>query len=196
MIEPNDIEKLKEDIVFKEDIRGHALSFHSTWGLFSPTAIDDGSRLLIEKMDISPTDAVLDVGCGYGAIGLFAASLQKEKGTVDLVDKDFVAVNYAKKNAGLNNLPNSTAYLSNLLSHVPPMKQFDVILSNPPAQGGRELLSILLHDSKAHLKPGGKIYLVTVSGLKEFVKKNFKEVFGNYEKVQQSGAHVVALARK
>ncbi|MBI2623434.1 MAG: class I SAM-dependent methyltransferase [Candidatus Liptonbacteria bacterium] len=188
------IATLKRDITFSSNLRGHELAFHATWGLFSPTAVDDGSRLLIEEMEIKPTDSVLDVGCGYGAIGIVAAALAPQ-GTADLVDKDFVAVNYAKKNAAANRLTNATCYLSNLLSHVPPDKKFDVILSNPPAQGGRELLSILLHDAKAHLAPGGRIYLVTVSGLKEFVKRNFQEVFGNYEKVRQGKTYTVALAR-
>ena len=188
-----DIAALKRDIVFPAELRGLSLTFSTTWGLFSPTAVDDGSRILIEEMKIRPADDVLDVGCGYGALGLFAAALAP-RGTTHLMDKDFTAVEYAKKNAELNKLSNAQAYLSNLLSHVPERQKFDVILSNPPAQGGRELLSILLHDAKAHLKPGGHIYLVTVAGLKEFVKRNFQEVFGNYEKVRQSRAHVVALA--
>ena len=189
-----DISALKRDITFSASLRGNSLTFHSTWGLFSPTAVDEGSRLLIEEMEVRPTDAILDVGCGYGALGLFAASLAPQ-GTADLVDKDFVAVDYAKKNVTVNHLSNATVYLSNLLSHVPREKKFDVILSNPPAQGGRDLLSILLHDAKAHLKPGGKIYFVTVSGLKEFIKRNFQEVFGNYEKVRQGKTYTVALAK-
>lgn len=192
---PEKIEELRQDIVFSSGLREHTLTFHSTWGLFSPTAVDEGSRLLIEEMEIHPSDSILDIGCGYGAIGLFAAALAPQ-GTADLVDKDFVAVNYAKKNASANHLQNATPYLSNLLSHVAPDKKFDVILSNPPAQGGRELLSILLHDSKKHLNPNGRIYLVTVSGLKEFVKRNFNEVFGNYEKVRQGKAYTVARAKK
>lgn len=193
--QPKDIAALKRDIVFPAELLGHSLTFHSTWGLFSPTAVDEGSRLLIEGMEIRPTDAILDVGCGYGALGLFAASLAPQ-GTADLVDKDFVAVDYAKKNIAMNKVSNATAYLSNLLGHVPQEKKFDVILSNPPAQGGRELLSIFLHDAKGHLNPSGKIYLVTVSGLKEFIKRNFQEVFGNYEKVRQGKTYTVARAIK
>lgn len=190
---PEKIQSLKRDIVFPAEFRGHALTFRATWGLFSPTAVDEGSRLLIEEMEVKPSDAVLDVGCGYGALGLAAAALAPQ-GTVHLVDKDFVAVEFAAKNAVLNNLLNAKVYLSNLLSHVPEKQKFDVILSNPPAQGGRELLSILLHDAKVHLNQGGRIYLVTVSGLKEFIKRNFQEVFGNYEKVRQGKTYTVAQA--
>jgi 16S rRNA G1207 methylase RsmC len=183
----------KRDIVFETALRGRQFTFHSTWGLFSPTEIDAGTRLLIEEMDIAQRDTVLDVGCGYGAIGIVAASIAN-RGITHMVDKDFVAVEHAKRNAETNGVKNTKTYLSNLLSNVPQM-QFDVILSNPPAQGGRELLSIFLHDAKLHLKTGGKIYLVTVSGLKEFVKRNFKKIFGNYTKIRQSGTHTVALAR-
>lgn len=59
---------------------------------------------------------------------------------------------------------------------------------------GKELLWIIFLDSKKHLKPGGKFYVVTISGLKEFIKRNFKEVFGNYEKLGQNKTHTVALA--
>ncbi|MCR4328211.1 MAG: methyltransferase [Patescibacteria group bacterium] len=188
------IEALKRDIVFEADLKNRNLVFHATWGLFSPTGVDTGSRILIEEMEIRPTDSVLDVGCGYGALGIAAATLAP-KGTIHLVDKDFVAVAYAEKNATLNKLSNVKVYLSNFLSTVPQKQKFDVILSNPPAQAGREALSIFLHDAKKHLAPHGRIYLVTVAGLKEFVKRNFKEMFGNYEKIRQSKTHVVACAK-
>ncbi len=97
----SDIIKLKDDIIFCDILRGFEFVFHSTWGLFSPREIDAGSKLLIDYMDVNKSDICLDLGCGYGAIGLCMAKLA-ERGKVYMVDKDFVAVEYAKKNAVIN----------------------------------------------------------------------------------------------
>lgn len=190
-----DIAKLKEDIVFWDTLRDSRFCFHATWGLFSPTAIDEGSRLLINTMEVRPGDMVLDLGCGYGPIGIVAASLAKN-GHVHMVDKDFVAVAYAQKNAELNYLQNTESYVSNGFSHVDEKRTFHVILANLPAKAGKEMLSIFLADAKKHLKPNGKIYVVTVLGLKNFIKEFFTKEFGNYEKVAASKNYIVALCTK
>ncbi|MYF92254.1 MAG: methyltransferase, partial [Gemmatimonadetes bacterium] len=106
-----DICRLGEDIVFQETLRGRAFTFHSTWGLFNPKRIDPGTRLLIDHIKAGPADCCLDLGCGYGPIGLALSHLCPE-GEVHLIDKDFVAVEYAAQNAARNGLTNSRAYLS------------------------------------------------------------------------------------
>jgi 16S rRNA G1207 methylase RsmC len=195
MMTPEDLPKLKTDIRFEEILRDRRLRFHSTWGLFNPTSIDEGTRLLLDQMEVGDAKHILDLGCGYGAIGLtLGATLPQAQ--VHLVDKDFVAVEYANKNAAANNLPNCKAYLSNGFSHVPKDIKFDIIVSNLPAKVGKEMLYIILNDAKAFLKPGGTIYVVTISGLKEYIKRQFKEIFGNFKKVKQSKTYVVSMAQK
>ncbi len=187
-------EELKRDIAFDATLRGNRLVLHSTWGLFSPRRVDNGSYLLIEHIDLADAQQTLDLGCGYGAIGL-AIAKACPNGTVTMVDKDFVAVDFARKNAELNGLDNCEARLGNALDGLGDMK-FDNIVSNLPAKVGKELLYIILSDAKAHLKPGGQLVVVTVAGLKDFIKRNFKEVFGNYKKLKQGRDHVVAKAVK
>src|SRR5262245_36195002 len=104
---------------FTATLRGHQLTFHSTWGLFSPKAVDEGTTLLLKHLELPTDAAVLDLGCGYGPLGLTAAKLVP-RGTVHLVDKDFVAVEYAHRNAQANHLPRVQAYLSNGFDQVPP----------------------------------------------------------------------------
>jgi 16S rRNA (guanine1207-N2)-methyltransferase len=191
-----DIASLRGDIVFIEKIRGHELTLHSTWGLFSPKQIDEGTSLLLKYLELTPNATVLDLGCGYGALGLAAAKLLAPEGAVDLVDKDFVAVAYAAKNATLNALTNATAYLSNGFSAVPEGRTFDVIVSNLPAKIGGELLSIFLADARARLRPRGRLYVVTISGLKDYIKRHFTDEFGNYKKLGQSKTYTVAMAEK
>lgn len=107
-----EIEQLKRDIVFEATLRGRRMVFHSTWGLFSPRRIDDGSYKLIEKAEVERDDVTLDLGCGYGPIGL-AIARDSPAGTVHMVDKDFVALEYAGKSAQANGIGNVRIYPSN-----------------------------------------------------------------------------------
>jgi len=190
-----DIEKIREDVVFRQYLREMDFVFHSTWGLFSPREIDAGSRLLIRYMQMNEADVCLDLGCGYGPIGLTMAKLAPQ-GKVYMVDRDFVAIEYAKKNAELNGVSNCEALLSNAFSHIPDDLKFDVIASNLPAHVGKELLYLILSDAWKHLKKNGRLYVVTIAGIRAFIKRNFVEVFGNYKKVKQGKNYTVALAVK
>ena len=182
------------EIAFQAELRGIPVTFLATWGLFSPKGVDAGTRLLLEHVDIQDGNVCLDLGCGYGAIGITLAKCVQTS-TVYMVDKDFVAVDYARKNVERNRLQNCHVLLSNGFSHLP-NTQFDLIVSNLPANVGKELLQIFLADAKQHLKPNGRLYVVTISGLREFIKRNFKAVFGNYRKVKQRQTHTVAMATR
>ncbi len=184
--------EIPKDITFNTQLRGHDFTFTTTWGLFSPKAIDAGTRLLIEQLKINSSDTCLDLGCGYGAVGIAIAKCF-QPANVYMVDKDFVAVDYARKNVEQNQLPNCKVLLSNGFSHLSDI-QFDVIASNLPAKTGNELLQIFFTEAKHHLKPNGRLYVVTISGLRQFIKRNFLDIFGNYRKVKQRNTHTVAMA--
>lgn len=188
-----DVDRFRQDIVFSEVLRDQRLTFHTTWGLFSPKAVDEGSRLLLDHVEVKETDACMDLGCGYGPIGLTLARLAP-KGRVTLVDKDFVAVEYAQKNMVLNGVDNAEVLLSNGFGQVPSDRRFDVIVSNLPAKVGGELLAIFLHDARRHLNPGGCVYVVTISGLRRYIERNFKDIFGDYKKLKQGRQYTVARA--
>jgi len=181
-----DIKRLKRGIVLREQLRDFELEFHSTWGLFNPRRVDDGSRLLIEHFDVEPDQVTLAPGCGYGAIGL-AVARQTPRGCVHMVDRDYLAVELARKNAEANGLGNCRVYLSNGFSEVPSGVRFDNVLSNLPTKVGREMLSIILHDAWAHLVPGGRLCVVTIAGLRQWVKRNFKEGKGYVAAVAVKG---------
>ena len=188
------LSKLRQDIVFSDTLCGQPFTFHATWGIFSPREIDEGSRMLLDYMEINESDDCLDLGCGYGPIGMTMARLAP-KGKTLLVDKDFVAVDYANKNIQVNGITNAEACLSNGLAGVG-QRQFDVIASNIPAKVGNEMLYLFLYDALAHLKPGGRLYVVTITGLRQFIKRSFNEVFGNYDKLKQGKTYTVGLAKK
>ncbi len=189
------IEDKRKDQVIETVLLGNKLEFRTTWGTFSPKQIDAGSKMLLDSIDLDDVHSVLDIGCGYGPLGLAIAKTDSFM-EVHMVDRDFIAVEYATFNAKLNGTQNAKAYLSNGFSHVPADMKFDVIVSNLPAKVGNEMFEILFEDAKEHLNTGGRLYVVTISGLKEYIKRTFKEIFGNYEKIKQGGTYTVAVATK
>jgi 16S rRNA G1207 methylase RsmC len=189
------INELKKDLHIQTELMGVPLTFATTWGVFSPREIDSGTALFLKYLTIEEDEVALDIGCGYGPLGL-AIAANAPKGEVHMVDKDFVAVDYANKNAQNNNLPHAKAYLSNGLSAVPKEIQFSTVVSNIPAKVGKEMLSIMLHDVHRQLKPEGQFVVVTINGLRQYMKRNFMEVFGNYEKVKQGKDYTISRAIK
>lgn len=183
----------REDIVFSEQLRQVDLRFCSTWGIFSPRSVDEGTRLLLDYIKIDESANCIDLGCGYGPIGLTLATLAPG-GTTHMIDKDFVAVEYAQKNADNNSIGNTSIYLSNGFSHVPDSARFDLVTSNLPAKVGKEMLYLYFDDALRRMTPGAAFYVVTVNGLRLFIKRAFTEVFGNYKKLKQGKNYTVAVA--
>lgn len=173
---------------------GRSFSFASTWGLFSPTELDAGTRLLLDCLDPRPEDDCLDLGCGYGPIGCYLA-WRALRGRTLMVDRDFVAVDYAARNAAANGLDNAEAQLSNGLAQVGE-RQFDLIASNLPAKVGRELYRIFVEDAHAHLRPGGRFYAVMIRQLWPALRREAERVFGAAEKAAEGPRHVVLRATR
>ncbi|MCC3376661.1 class I SAM-dependent methyltransferase [Cohnella sp. REN36] len=140
------------------ELRGFRLRFASDSGVFSRDGVDYGSRVLIGMMDIPPDAAVLDVGCGYGPIGLTAARLAP-RGHVTMLDVNERAVALSRENAERNGIANVTVETSDLYEAVAG-RRFDVILSNPPIRAGKAVVHRILTDAKDHLLPGGSLWIV------------------------------------
>lgn len=190
----SDPEALRADIEFRAELRGSQFEFRSTWGLFSPRAVDAGTQLLLRHVEVAAGDDCFDLGCGYGVIGLVLARLAPDGHTV-LVDKDFVAVEYARRNAHANGIANAEVLLSNGFAQAPP-GPYDVIATNLPAKSGKELYRIMFADAAARLAPGGRFYVVSLSGLRQFVKRELQHACGNYRKLKTSGQYTLALATR
>lgn len=189
------LKSLRQDIEFKATLCDKPMVFRSTWGIFSPREIDAGTDLMLRYIKPAEDADIFDLGCGYGPIGLTLAKLAP-KGQTLMCDKDFMAVEYANRNAILNGIKNAKAILSNGFAHVDKDLRFDMVVSNVPAKVGNEMMTLMLHDAYRHMKPGGEIYLVTVNGLRQYMKRNLKEVFGNYDKLKQGTAYTVQMATK
>ncbi|MGG4443266.1 class I SAM-dependent methyltransferase [Brevibacillus fortis] len=139
-------------------LRGNELRFITDAGVFSRDRIDFGSVLLIENMEIDSHARVLDVGCGYGPMGLTAARLA-EHGRVTMIDVNERAVNLARRNAEANGLKNVEVRVSDVYSGVQG-EQFDVILTNPPIRAGKEIVHRIFAEGYDLLVDGGEMWVV------------------------------------
>lgn len=143
---------------FELQIRGCRLTLATDSGVFSRRGLDYGSKFLIECLDIPRDARVLDVGCGYGPIGLVAALLAPE-GHVDLLDINERAVELARYNAQANGIANASVHLSDGLAAAAG-KIYDVIVTNPPIRAGKAVVHRIFEQAAIHLAPGGALWIV------------------------------------
>src|SRR3990172_3073894 len=179
--------------VIQDHVRGLDLRLATQPGVFAAHGIDAGTRLLIEAMRISPTARVLDLGCGYGVIGIVAAKLAS-RGHVVLVDSDIRATRLAARNLELNGVTNAEVVLGDGVHDLPPKMRFDVVASNPPTHSGREVLDDFVAGAYRVLKPRGQLYLVINRLLS--LRREVESVFGAAEIAARSGGYVVIQAVK
>jgi len=173
-------------------LRGRKFEFLTCSGVFSYKKIDRGTELLVRHMQIGENDRVLDLGCGYGVLGIVAAKLTKNK--VILTDINKRAVMLAKRNLGLNNIKNAEVRRGNLYEPVE-NETFDVILCNLPITAGLEVVYKIIEGAKERLNEGGTLQVVVRKG-HERVKEKILEVFGNVKTLSKRGGYRVYLAVK
>lgn len=131
--------------------------FNTDNGVFSKKGLDFGSRsLLNEIVSQEISGKVLDVGCGYGALGIILSSFFDVK--VDMIDVNKRAVHLAKLNIRDNNCCNVNAFCSDIYSEV--NEKYDIIVTNPPIRAGKEVVYKILFGARDYLLPGGKLYFV------------------------------------
>lgn len=138
--------------------RGELLSFVVDAGVFSSDGLDPGTALLIENLELGVADRVLDVGCGWGPIGI-AAARSAPRGHVVLTEVNRRAARLARQNLERNGVPNAEVRVGPFFEPVSG-ESFDVIVSNPPYRLGRETILGMLRAAPVHLGPGGRLLLV------------------------------------
>lgn len=162
-------------------LKNKTFRFITDSGVFSKKTVDFGSRVLIDAFseDNLPAGDILDVGCGYGPIGLALASVSQRQ--VQMVDINERAVDLAKQNAGNNHIKNVKIYPSNIYESVTDT-QFAAVVSNPPIRAGKEVVHEILSGAYPRLVAGGTLTVVIQKkqGALSAAKK-MTEVFGNVE---------------
>jgi len=150
-------------------LRGRRLQFDVATDLFSSHAIDTGSRLLIRSLEgvIAADGPLLDLGCGYGPIGLSLCALTGREAL--LVDRDALAVDYAAANARLNGLDPMAEAAPGLGYDDLGRRRFALIASNIPAKAGAPVIRAFLEDAACFLLPGGRAAVVIIRPLAPLV---------------------------
>ncbi len=148
--------------------------------LFADSKLDEGTRLLLETMEVHDTDEALDIGCGAGFVGLYMARLASQ-GQVTMVDSSLAAVATSQRAIEESGLTHVRVLPSNGVQAVR-TQSFDLIATNPPFhQGGIQTTAIaesFIRGAAQVLRPSGRFYLVANRFLKyePTLKANFKEV--------------------
>lgn len=137
----------------KSTLRGKNLQFKTSSSVFSKDKIDLGTRILVEAVKIHDKETLLDVGCGYGVIGI---SLSFFCNTVVLLDINERACQLTKENIRLNKVKN--AYV--VCGSPECVHTVDVVAMNPPIRAGKKVVFQLIEESKNCLKNKGRIYVV------------------------------------
>lgn len=177
----------------KYHINNIELKFITDSGVFSKSRADYGSDLLIRTLP-PLTGRVLDLGCGYGIIGLSIAKLNAQA-TVDLVDINERAVSLTNNNIRINNITNACTYQSDGFNNV--NGTYDCIVSNPPIRAGKDVIYLLFEQSINYIKPGGSFCIVIQKKQGAPSAKNkLIAVFGNCEAIKKSAGYWILRSIK
>jgi 16S rRNA (guanine1207-N2)-methyltransferase len=180
--------------IIHEYIRGMKFSFYTASSVFSPKKVDNGTRLLAENMVIPHGSMVLDIGCGYGVLGIVAAKLCSDC-RVFMSDVNERAVMLAYRNVKLNHVK-AVVKSGDLYS---PWKgfKFDVILSNPPMSAGKDTCFKIIEGAYGHLTENGSMQMVVKyrKGGK-IIERALEEVFGNVDVLAKGSGYRVFISRK
>lgn len=180
---------------FTATLRGMSFTFTTDANVFSRDRVDFGSALLIEVMRLPATGNVLDLGCGYGPIGIAAAKLAPGA-QIHMVDVNQRAADLARRNAERNGASNVEIHSGDGLSPVRAVS-FDLVLTNPPIRAGKKVIYAMIDEAKEALRPGGSLWVViqTKQGAPS-MKKKLKETFGNVDDVDRKAGYHVLVAVK
>ncbi len=157
--------------------------------------VDYGSKLLISNLEIGNGAKVLDVGCGYGPIGLAIAASDPQS-VVTMVDINERAVELAQNNAKMNGISNVRILQSDLLEAVR-MEAFDVIVSNPPIRAGKETVHSIFSQARDCLSSGGSLWIVIQKkqGAPSAYAK-LEELYGEVTEVCKDKGYRILQAKK
>lgn len=182
------------DIYFKKEIvypfSGEKFRFDVGETLFSTFDIDHGTDALLRSIVINKPQTILDLGCGYGPIGIVLAK-NNPQAKVIMTDKDLLAVRFASNNILKNNISNAQAFGSVGMEQIKD-KAFDLIVSNIPAKIGDEAITqefILI--PYQHLNPGGEIWIVVVNALNRLIPKVGREYNLHLKEIRKRSGHTV-----
>ena len=177
----HDIHELRVELL------GQKMTFLTDAGVFSKKMVDFGSQLLLKCLEVNQGETVLDVGCGYGPLGLSLAKAYGVQAT--MVDINNRALNLARQNAERNKVE-ATIFQSNIYEQV--KGKFDHVISNPPIRAGKQVVHEIIEKSKDFLGIGGDLTIVIQKKQgAPSAKSKMEDVFGNCEIVKKDKGYYI-----
>lgn len=168
------------------EIKNINLQFITDDTLFSPKKIDIGTLSMLEEIDFNLESKVLDLGCGYGVVGILAAKIIGEDKVV-MCDIDDNAVNISKNNASLNGVGNICIIKSNGVKDIN-INDFSIILSNPPYHTDFSVAKHFIEIGFYKLVLNGRFVMVTKRF--DWYKNKLTSVFGGVKVIEKNGYYI------
>jgi 16S rRNA (guanine1207-N2)-methyltransferase len=181
--------------LIRTHLRKCFFEFLTSSSVFSKRRVDLGTRLLIESMVLPEKGKVLDLGCGYGPVGVVAAVLNPELHVV-MVDVNERAVRLARENAKRNRTDNVEVHHGFLYEPVEDM-EFDAVLCNPPVSAGMKTVTSIVTNAPKHLRENGSFQIVVrtkIGGNR--LSAELEKAFGNVEVLSRGSGYRVLLSKK
>ena len=182
------------EVIITYYFKGTTLKFTTDIGVFSKSGVDFGSSLLLKTLEFEKAKTLLDVGCGYGTIGLTIAKTNPHI-AVEMVDVNDRAIKLSLKNKELNGINNAEIFVSNIYENI--RKKYDLIVSNPPIRAGKKIVHEISKSSILHLNEGGSYWCVIQKKQgAESLFKTLQEVFSKVEIVEKDKGYWIIRAQK
>ena len=171
---------------------GQGVHFYTDAGVFSKKMVDYGSQVLLNALDLERGKNLLDVGCGYGPLGISLAKVQGVQST--MIDINSRAIDLAKKNAERNGVV-AHIFQSNIYENV--SEKFDYIISNPPIRAGKKVVHEIIEGAFDHLNQGGSLTIVIQKKQgAPSAKVKMENVFGNAEIIRKDKGYYILRSEK
>ena len=174
------------------EYRGIRMRFETDAGVFSKGEVDTGTRLLLEALPENLSGDVLDLGCGWGVIGVTVARKWPET-RVWMADVNLRALELSRKNAAANKAAVNCVESDGMAALMD--RRFDAVITNPPIRAGKQIIYQMFADAARCLKPGGALYLVIrkQQGAESCIRY-LSTIFTGVEKLDRSGGFWVLRA--
>ncbi|MCW4002693.1 MAG: methyltransferase [Candidatus Bathyarchaeota archaeon] len=178
--------------LIRTTLRGKTFEFLTSSSVFSKRRIDQGTRILIEAMVLPQSGNVLDVGCGYGAVGIIAATVNPQLRVI-MTDVNMRAVRLARQNTQLNKVTNAEVRYGHLYEPVQDTK-FNCILSNPPVSAGMETVKAIVQGAPAVMTYEASFQMVIRSKIGgKTLPAVFNQTFSNCEVLARESGYRVLI---
>jgi 16S rRNA (guanine1207-N2)-methyltransferase len=180
--------------IVRANLRGRTFEFLTSSSVFSKKRVDLGTHVLIDAMVLPPKGLVLDIGCGYGAVGIAAAASNRNLQVV-MTDVNMRAVRLAKQNLEANRISNAEVRYGYLYEPVEQIR-FDCILSNPPVSAGMDMVKAIIAGAPKVLSAGGFLQMVIRSKIgAKALPEAFSSAFGNCTVLARESGYRVLLGK-